>query len=275
MADDLGYGDLGVYGGKISTPNINALAKAGVRFTDFHTNASCSPTRAAIMTGRYAEHSKIFRALPVNATTGLPPAEVTIAEALKPAGYATGLVGKWHLGHLDKFSPLGQGFEYFFGFVTGSIDYVNHLDASGHLDWWRMKTALPNQEYSTTAITNEGIDFIQRNASKPFFLEVGYQAVHKPYQAPGDPAIRVPNQPKDPFEGNPAHYPAMVQAMDEGVGKIIGKLRSLNIESKTLVVFLSDNGAPLYDNGAPYQGATSHFVQEKNQYTKGDCGCRR
>ncbi|MBK8212047.1 MAG: sulfatase-like hydrolase/transferase [Rhodospirillales bacterium] len=154
MADDLGYGDLGVYGGKISTPNIKALAKAGVRFTDFHTNASCSPTRAAIMTGRYAEHSKIIRALPVNATTGLPPAEVTIAEALKPAGYATGLVGKWHLGHLDKFSPLGQGFEYFFGFLTGSIDYVNHLDASGHLDWWRMKTALPNQEYSTTAITN-------------------------------------------------------------------------------------------------------------------------
>lgn len=246
VADDLGYGDLSSYGGRISTPSLDALARASVRFTDFHSNAPyCTPTRAALMTGRYPHRAKLFYALPANSTTGLPASETTIAEILKAAGYATGLVGKWHLGHLDRFHPLGQGFGSFFGFLKGEIDYVNHLDAFGHLDWWRMKGPVTVPKYSTTVITDEAIAFIRRNASRPFFLTVAYQAPHTPYQGPGDPAIRKPNQPAQGLEGDPTHYPAMVQAMDQGIGRIVSTLSSLNLRSRTIVFFLSDNGGLL------------------------------
>ncbi|MBK8209910.1 MAG: sulfatase-like hydrolase/transferase [Rhodospirillales bacterium] len=146
VADDLGYGDLTSYGGNIATPNIDALAEQGVRFTDFHSNAPvCTPTRAAMLTGRYPERAQLTNALGVSSTIGLHPDQITIADLLKPAGYQTAIVGKWHLGRIDKFKPAKQGFNFFFGFLNGEIDYVNHLDSLGKPDWWKNSVAITKQ----------------------------------------------------------------------------------------------------------------------------------
>ncbi|MFK7790328.1 MAG: sulfatase, partial [Phycisphaeraceae bacterium] len=141
MADDLGYGDLSCYGSDfINTPNIDALAKNGVRFTDYHSNGVvCSPTRAAMMTGRYPQRTGVEGVITAKShrEVGLPLEEVTIAEVLKDAGYSTAMFGKWHLGYdIKKFGPQRQGFETFEGFVSGNVDYFNKIDQAGHKDWY-------------------------------------------------------------------------------------------------------------------------------------------
>ncbi|MFO1120464.1 MAG: sulfatase-like hydrolase/transferase [Rhodospirillales bacterium] len=255
VADDLGYGDLSSYGGTVATPNIDALATAGMRFTDFHASGPvCTPTRAALMTGRYPQRAQLTEALSASATTGLDPNQITISSVLKKAGYRTGLVGKWHLGHLAQFIPSRHSFDFFYGFRKGEIDYVNHLDSLGELDWWRNTAPENVNVYSTTAITREAVGFIQRNVQRPFFLFVSYQAPHVPYQALGSPPIRIPGQPKAASEGNPADYPAMVQAMDSGVGTVINALRTAHLEDNTLVFFLSDNGAFAPGTNYPLRG---------------------
>jgi arylsulfatase A-like enzyme len=173
LLDDVGYGDLGSYNGAIPTPNIDALANKGMRFTDFHSNgAVCTPTRAALMTGRYPQRAGLEGALLANGPNGLKQTEITIADVLKNAGYRTGIVGKWHLGDAPQFNPTNQGFSFFYGFLTGEIDYLNHVDTEGDVDWWKNKTPLQENIYSTTAITREANGFIERNASRPFFLYV-------------------------------------------------------------------------------------------------------
>lgn len=129
IADDLGYGDISSYGGPVSTPNIDALAAAGLRFTDFHSNGPvCTPTRVALMTGRYQQRAQLGNALAASPGVGLDPNQLTLSDVLKPAGYRTATVGKWHLGTLAKFQPGRQSFDFFYGFLNGEIDYVNHLD---------------------------------------------------------------------------------------------------------------------------------------------------
>lgn len=256
IADDLGYGDISSYGGPVSTPNIDALATAGLRFTDFHTNGPvCTPTRAALMTGRYQQRAQLGNALEASPSVGLDPNQLTLSDVLKPAGYRTAVVGKWHLGTLAKFLPGRQSFDFFYGFLNGEIDYVNHLDSLGNLDWWRNTTPVTTQIYSTTAITREAVGFIQRQQLNPFLLFVSFQSPHVPYQAPGDPPVRVPGQPKAPNEGNPANYPLMIQAMDAGIGTIMSTLRTLNLEQNTFVLFFSDNGAFAPGTNAPLRGA--------------------
>ena len=244
VADDLGYGDLSSYGGAIPTPAIDALAAGGIRFTDFHGNGPlCTPTRASLLTGRYAQRTGLDDALSASATIGLGPGEVTIADVLKDAGYRTGLVGKWHLGHLPRFGPEQHGFEEFYGFRKGEIDYVNHLDSLGEPDWWKNTTPVHDETYSTTLITRKAVRFIRHNARRPFFLYVAYQAPHVPYQAPGDGPIRVPGERKAAAEGDPDRYPAMVAALDAGIGRILRALQETGVEENTFVLFLSDNGA--------------------------------
>ena len=262
VADDLGYGDLSSYGGPVRTPNIDALAAAGLRFTDFHTNGPvCTPTRAALMTGRYQQRAQLENALAASPAVGLDPNQMTLSDLLRPAGYKTAIVGKWHLGTQAKFQPGRQSFDFFYGFLNGEIDYVNHLDSLGNLDWWRNTTSVTTKIYSTTAIAREAVGFMQRQQANPFFLFVSFQAPHVPYQAPGDAPVRIPGQPKAPNEGNRANYPLMVQAMDAGIGTIMSALRSLNLEGDTFVFFFSDNGAFAPGTNAPLRGIKGQLYE--------------
>lgn len=251
MADDLGYGSLGCYGGsENSTPNIDRLAASGMRFTDFHGNgAVCSPTRAALMTGRYPQRcawvadeelAPVFRAqrrdnLPQRWAWGIAADELTVAEVLQQAGYHTGIIGKWHLGYDVKFHPMTQGFDEFRGFLGGNVDYHTHVAGYGlkQLDWWKDKQIANEAGYTTDLLTKYGADFILRNKDEPFFLYLAHGAPHNPWQG------RDANKKKSPADT----YKEMIEILDESVGAISDALRGAGLEKNTLLVFCSDNGA--------------------------------
>ena len=256
MADDLGYGDIGCFGNEeIKTPVIDKLAQDGMRFTDFHSNGSvCSPTRAALLTGRYQQRSGIegvIYADPMGETRqrGLGIEEFTIADFMKEAGYATGIVGKWHLGYRIEFNPLYQGFDYYRGYVSGNVDYHSHVDQAGFPDWWHDLEKVEEKGYVTDLITKYSLEFIEKNHDQPFFLYVAHEAPHYPFQGRRDKADRYPGYRRD--NRIPAHgtrkdkkgaYKEMIEVMDEGIGNIITKLEELKLDNKTLVIFCSDNG---------------------------------
>ncbi|NQT02271.1 MAG: sulfatase-like hydrolase/transferase [Planctomycetes bacterium] len=186
MADDLGYGDIGCYGSKkIRTPNIDALARGGLRFTDYHSNCPvCSPTRAALLTGRYQQRCGIEGVVTAakHRHTGMALEEVTFAEVLKRRGYATGIFGKWHVGYNVEFNPAKQGFDEFIGYVSGNVDYHSHIDQAGFEDWWKNLQKVPEEGYCTDLITKHGVDFIERHKDGPFCLYLPHEAPHYPYQ---------------------------------------------------------------------------------------------
>jgi arylsulfatase A len=251
MADDLGYGDVGCYGNKkISTPNIDALADAGMKFTDYHSNgAVCSPTRAALLTGRYQQRAGIegvIYAKGPSRRTGLALRETTFAEVLKTRGYATGIFGKWHLGYNVQFNPVRQGFDEFRGYVSGNVDYHSHIDGAGFDDWWKNLELVPEEGYCTDLITKHGIDFIERHKDEPFCLYLPHESVHSPYQGRNDPPQRLPGGKKGKAargEEIGRAYKEMVEVMDEGVGKIVETVGRLGLQRKTFIFFCSDNGA--------------------------------
>jgi arylsulfatase A len=264
MADDMGYGDAGCYGGThIETPNLDRLAASGMRFTDFHSSGNvCSPTRAGLLTGRYQYRAGLDQvvnadpAIPAH-HTGLQRAEFTFAEALKQRGYATALMGKWHLGYDVTFNPTHQGFDQFFGFVSGNIDYVSHLDRMNQPDWWQGRELRDEPGYSTHLITRHAVEFIEQHRDQPFCLYVAHEAVHAPWQAPGDPAVRGPlAQSRDSRKPRAETFRSMMAAMDDGVGRIMGRLDSLGLAGNTLVFFLSDNG-PAGGSAGPLRGRKS------------------
>ncbi len=251
LADDLGCGDMSLYDGWINTPNIDRMAREGVRFTDFHSNGSvCSPTRAALLTGRYQQRTGIVSVIVGHRDKiGLEPSEVTISGLLKNAGYKTAIFGKWHCGTDIRHNPTNHGFDEFIGFLRGGCDYLAHGD-------WLDGTEIKNQEgYSTDIITDRSIDFIKRNKDKPFFLYVSHQAVHNYYQIPSDPPG---TRGKDiPLEGEvaQARYKIMLKGLDESVGEILQALKDLNLDENTFVVFFSDNGdVRMSPNERPYRG---------------------
>jgi len=257
MADDLGYGDLGCYGNQtIKTPNLDALAKGGMRFTDFHSNgAMCSPTRAALLTGRYQQRAGIESVLSArsNYETGMAVEEITFAEVLKTAGYATACFGKWHLGYPPAYNPVRQGFDTYRGFVAGGLDYHSHIDRSGRADWWKDDKLLPEEGYTTELLSEHAAQFIEDSKAKPFCIYVPYQAVHFPFQGPNDEADRVVGgnywskakygRRYDDVDDRKLAYKEMVESLDAGVGRIVKKLKELGLDKKTLVFFTSDNGA--------------------------------
>lgn len=261
MADDLGYGDLGCYGnGAVRTPNIDRLARGGVRFTDFHSNgAVCSPTRAALLTGCYQQRIGIEGVVTAknHRHTGLDLAEETFAEVLKRAGYATGLFGKWHLGYEVEFNPVKQGFDEFRGYVSGNIDYHSHIDQEGYEDWWAGAELTPETGYTTDLVTHHGADFINRHAPGPFCLYLAHEAPHYPYQGPRDRADRTPGYP-EPIQGSrenrKAAYREMIESLDDGVGKILNAVKRAGIERNTFIFFCSDNGATKVGLNAPLKG---------------------
>jgi arylsulfatase A len=260
MADDLGYGDLSCYGSHtIDTPEIDRLAAEGLKFTDFHSNGSvCSPTRATLLTGRYQQRSGmegVIYAQGETRQTGMDVHEVTMADYLKKAGYKTGMVGKWHLGYQIEYNPVYQGFDLFRGYVSGNVDYHSHVDNSGVPDWWHNLEKVEEEGYVTDLITQHAIDFIHENQNDRFFLYVAHEAPHVPFQGRKDKADRFPGvdfEYHGSVEDKQRAFKEMIEVMDEGVGRIIGKLKELNLEENTLVVFCSDNGGlkGYADNGS-------------------------
>src|SRR5262245_59782106 len=240
VADDMGYADLGVQGCKdIPTPNIDALANAGTRCTSGYVSGPyCSPTRAGLMTGRYQTRfgHEFKPGAKGSADVGLPVSQTTLADRLKAAGYATGLVGKWHLGDDAKFHPQKRGFDEFFGFLGGAHSY---FPATGP-DVLRGTSPANEKEYLTDALGREAVAFIDRHKANPFFLYLAFNAVHTPMHA-------TPERLKK-FDGikdaTRRTYAAMLDAMDQAVGKVIEKLRAEDLESDTLIFFISDNGGP-------------------------------
>lgn len=250
MADDLGYGDIGCFGNEeIQTPFLDKLASEGLRFTDFHSNgAVCSPTRAALLTGRYQQRSGlegVIYAKGETRQTGLDIDELTFADYMKNAGYATGIVGKWHLGYRIDFNPLYQGFDYFRGYVSGNVDYHSHVDGSGIPDWWHNLEKIEEKGYVTDLITDYSLEFIEKNMDKPFFLYIAHEVPHFPFQGRKDKADRFPGR-KFSAHGSrkdkAGAYKEMIEVMDEGIGRILNRLEMLSLIDNTLVIFCSDNG---------------------------------
>jgi arylsulfatase A-like enzyme len=252
LLDDLGYGDLGAYGNdEAPTPQIDALARQGLRFSDFHSNASvCSPTRASLLTGRYPQRLGIEGTLKLaeNRRGGLSLREVTLPEVLGPAGYATAIFGKWHLGYTLSFHPLRQGFGTFRGFLAGGIDYHSHVNRAGEVDWWHDEGREPEPGYTTDLLTDYTILFIEQHRERPFFVYLSYQAVHYPLQTRDDAPYRVAGRSywrtrREGGGGQPrVAYREMLRALDEGVGRIVATLHRLGLGRRTLVFLTSDNG---------------------------------
>ena len=271
MADDLGYGDPGCYGSQdIQTPNIDALAQQGVRFTQYYANAAeCTPTRAALLTGRYQQrlgglecaigfgnvgrYDDAIRLREHN-QLGLPATEITISMLLKQAGYRTGVTGKWHLGYEEKFHPSHHGFDYSWGPLGGGVDYFHHVEPDGWHTLQKNGSEIHAKGYMTELITEEAVDFIRREQGNPFFLYAPYTAPHTPYQGPDDKAET--HKTLDDFnKGDRYTYIKMVESLDRGVGEILRELKTRHLEENTLVIFASDNGGAKYaDNGELNKG---------------------
>lgn len=263
VADDLGYGDLSAYGAKVSTPNIDALARDGARFTQaYATAAVCSPSRAGLMTGRYQQrfgHEYQIRSGPAARQKGIATDEPTLGRRLQSAGYRTGLVGKWHLGADPERHPLRMGFDSFFGFLGGETDYIDPtrkdvvtaaapgkgngtFRGTDEAAITRQGKAVDLKAYTTDAFSDEAVGFIRQNRDRPFLLVVTYNAPHTPLQATRSQMARMASV------ADPSHrlYRAVVNELDRGVGRIRAELDRSGLTRRTLVVFVSDNGCPDY-----------------------------
>ena len=252
LADDLGNADLGYRGSDIKTPNIDKLAQDGVRLDSFYGMPVCTPSRAELMTGRYAmryglETLVIFP----SHTYGLPTDERTLPQALKDAGYDTAMVGKWHLGHADqKYWPQNRGFDHFYGNLVGEVDYFTK-ERGGIVDWQRDGKFLKEDGYYTDLIGNEAVSIIDHHdTSKPLFLYVASLAPHAPYQAPQDSIDGYKDLAGDIHRHT---YAAMITDLDTQVGRIVDALKQKGMLDNTLIIFSSDNGgatSALFATGA-------------------------
>ena len=229
FADDLGYGDLSCYVAKdINTPNIDQIAKQGIKFTEFYSASSvCSPSRAALLTGRYPQRMGINTVFFPESFTGIPDTEITIPEILKEKGYATGIVGKWHLGHHSKYLPLQHGFDEYFG-----IPYSNDMESVVYMRGNEVESYKVKQQYITKTYTKEAQKFITKNKDNSFFLYIAHSMPHVPLYA------------SEEFIGTSKRglYGDVVQELDWSVGQILKSLREHGILENTLIVFSSDNG---------------------------------
>ncbi|MCP4477214.1 MAG: sulfatase-like hydrolase/transferase [Planctomycetaceae bacterium] len=250
FSDDLGYGDISLYGSKkIPTPNIDALGKQGVRFSNAYvTAASCSPSRAGLMSGRYQqrfgfEFNTAGGAITHRLHRGLDPSVVTMTDVLKQAGYVTGMFGKWHLGTQPQFHPRARGFDEFYGFLAGAHSFFPAKASQPfHTTIMRDKSPLIESDYLTDAIARETVKFIGANQDKPFFAYVPFNAVHTPIEATKKYQDRFPNE-LDPTKRD---YYAMTSALDDAVGAIVAAIGKHGLSENTLVIFVNDNGGPIY-----------------------------
>jgi arylsulfatase A-like enzyme len=261
MTDDMGWADIGSYGAPdIRTPHIDSLARDGVKLTDFYSNGVlCTPTRAGLMSGRYQQRYGLEIALPnegaPEADRGLPASGRTLPRLLRNNGYATALVGKWHLGYKAEYSPGAHGFDYFFGLKSGYHDYYTHHSGNGKPDLWENDRPIEATGYMTDLITERAVKFIEQTAGRPFFIDVAYNAPHWPYQVPDKPSIAPNNgrhvMPGDPTTSMRADYVAMVERVDRGVGEVLRALERRGVANSTIVIFTNDNGGEWLASNAP------------------------
>lgn len=280
MVDDMGYAGVSCFGNPyFKTPEIDQLAAEGMRFTDFHSSGTvCSPTRAGLLTGRYQQRAGIEAVIHPDSghpehRKGLRKSEFTFAEALREAGYATGLIGKWHQGYphnTEEFHPQNHGFDEFIGYHSGNIDFVSHVGDHVKHDWWHGREETHEDGYSTHLINKYALDFVKRRApgDKPFCLYIAHEAIHNPVQVPGDPVRRseeegwirwkAPNE-----EARLEKYEGMTMPIDEGVGQIRRALVEAGIDKNTFVLFFSDNGPSSdFPSGSPNLRAGKGSVYE-------------
>ncbi|MCB1230972.1 MAG: arylsulfatase, partial [Verrucomicrobiae bacterium] len=241
VADDLGWRDVGFNGCEdIKTPNLDALAAGGAKFTEFYVQSMCTPTRAALMTGRYPfRYGLQTIVIPGPADYGLDTDEWLLPQCLKEAGYRTAIIGKWHLGHADKkYWPRQRGFDYQYGAMIGELDYYTHSDA-GVLDWFRNNEPVKEEGYTTQLIGNDAVRYLsEQDPEQPFYLYLAFNAPHTPYQAPKDYVDRYPGI-EDPTRRT---YAGMVTCLDDEIGRVIATLDQKGLRENTLVIFHSDNG---------------------------------
>jgi len=276
VSDDQGYAEMGCQGGEVPTPHLDRLAASGIRFTAGYVTAPfCSPSRAALLTGRYQQRFG-HEMNPVEKTNdrpevGLPTSEKTIADHLRAAGYATGMVGKWHLGAHPPYHPLRRGFQEFFGFLREGHFYGAGDQVVSHLrprepEYDRLNPILRGEreveekEYLTTALGREATAFIDRHARDPFFLYLPFNAPHSPMQAAAPDHARFASI-SDPHR---RVFAAMVASMDAAVGAVLDTLRKHGLERDTLVIFLSDNGGPtkeLTSRNDPFSGGKGQMLE--------------
>jgi arylsulfatase A-like enzyme len=284
LADDLGYGDLLCYNQEgLQTPAIESISKQGVRFTSYYScGPECSPTRTALLTGRYqhrvggmecaigsgnvGRYDDAIRLRETN-NLGLPVSETSIARMLKAAGYNTAICGKWHLGYEDKFNPNLHGFDYAFYGLGGDMDYFHHMEKppiSLHVLYQNGEPVNKNG-YITDLIGEESLNFLDSQTErKPFFLYVPFTAPHAPFQGPEDylPEILPENSPLWDQSRGPKHtYQAMIKRMDETIGNILKRVEEKGISDNTLVIFMSDNGGTTSGNNSPLNGFKGNLFE--------------
>jgi arylsulfatase A-like enzyme len=253
MADDLGYGDLGVTGRTdYRTPVLDQLARAGVQLTQAYSAAPvCTPTRVALLTGRYPARNRagLFEPLTTH-PEGLDPEPFTLGRLMKDAGYETALVGKWHLGKLPQFHPLRHGWDEFYGFLGAAADYTSHVDTESLENLFQDGTETVRTDgYLTDLFTERAVRIVSRNRAKPLFLNLQYNAPHWPWQAPGDPPY--PDSLRWRGGGSPETFARMMESMDAGIGRVLEALHRRGLERDTLVIFTSDNGGERFSHMGP------------------------
>ncbi|MCZ6890552.1 MAG: sulfatase [Gammaproteobacteria bacterium] len=263
LGDDLGYGDIGVYGSEIiKTPSIDALASEGIRFTQgYVSHPVCSPSRAGLMTGRYQQrHGWEFNPAGRDASAGMRVEERTLADALKSLGYVTGMVGKWHLGHQRPHHPMSRGFDEYFGVLEGGSIFIDSRVAGveyGSIRGEAGPTERPNKvlrgfdevkvgKYLTDAFTDEAVDFVTRHKDEPFFLYLSHTTPHTPLQA----TARYLEGYRHVTDQRTRVYAAMVASLDESVRRVVAAIKEIGQYDNTLIVFTSDNGCAGYIHGA-------------------------
>ncbi|MEO0448375.1 MAG: sulfatase-like hydrolase/transferase, partial [Verrucomicrobiota bacterium] len=273
LADDLGSGDIACYGAPdVHSPHLDRLAAEGVRFLHAYANGpECTPSRTGILTGRYPQRvgglecaigtGNVGRydhaiLLAEKKELGLPPEEARLAPILKKRGYRNGVFGKWHLGYEAHFHPFRQGFDAFTGFLGGNVEYFRHFELSPLPVYLEGETPVERDGYLTHLITEDALTFLEnhhQNASDaPFFLFVTHAAPHFPFQAPGDETKPVPTA-ENWTQGDRSTYAAMIEDMDQDIGKLLAKIEEQGLTQNTLVIFASDHGAMLPGSNAPWR----------------------
>jgi arylsulfatase A-like enzyme len=273
VADDLGYADLGCFGQTdFATPNLDRLAAEGVRFTQAYANAPlCTNTRVALITGRYQYRFTLGLTEPLRhpqrhrPDMGLPPDHPTLPGLLRDAGYATALVGKWHLGALPRFGPLKSGYDEFFGIMGGYTGYFTHLGDGGEHDLYEGETPVERSGYVTDLLSDRAAEYVRAaRTDKPFLLSLHYTAPHWPWSAPSVEAAareREKDLKRAHEGGSPRIYAEMVTIMDDGIGRVMKALRDTGRDRNTLVLFTSDNGGERYSKIWPFVGRKRDLLE--------------
>jgi arylsulfatase A-like enzyme len=270
MADDLGYADVGCYGRpELNTPNIDRIALRGALLTQGYANSAvCSATRLALITGRYQYRLPLGLEEPLGGKTdvGLPPDHPTLPSLLRQAGYATALVGKWHLGVLPHFSPLKSGYDTFFGIRSGVADYYSHQNARQQHDLWEGDEPVTRDGYLTDLLGDRAVDTIDHVAKRdqPFLLSLHFNAPHWPWEAPGDSgeSNRLRGSNLRHFDGGTQRtYHRMIEAMDGQIGRVLQVLDAHRVTDNTIVIFTSDNGGERFSDTWPFTGIKTELLE--------------